>query len=285
MFLFVESESTVSIRCISTPMSIHASIFSVMRLTKRLFWLFQLLCISHSFPWFTKYRYFPSSSCGKVSSPSPSSSSTKATIPTLWNATSRNYESIKMPSLFIVRIPLPPTTTSPRSISTRDNTPPHCNFTRRGWRSKNDLSARIVQIWLSLMTTSVWRIGRTATIRKPSSSILKRWQSTNDLLPNHRNLGMTYCGIGQAYKKLNNYPAALKNYEKAVEILNQSLAPNDPIWATIYNNLGALYLSEEHYPEALEYLHKTLQIEQEKLWWRTFLVVRSFWCNRRKKKS
>jgi len=73
-------------------------------------------------------------------------------------------------------------------------------------------------------------------------------------------LSSALSAMGGSYLTLNDYPSALENYQKALEI-NERIGNLQGI-GNNYNNIGLVYYSIFDYPKALEYHQKTLNINE-----------------------
>ncbi|MBC7774649.1 MAG: tetratricopeptide repeat protein [Phycisphaerae bacterium] len=79
-------------------------------------------------------------------------------------------------------------------------------------------------------------------------------------LPDKKFLAAAFSAMGGNRLSQADYPAALENYQKALEI-NQNLGNLQGI-GNNYNNIGLVYYSVLDYPRALEYYQKTLSINE-----------------------
>ena len=70
-----------------------------------------------------------------------------------------------------------------------------------------------------------------------------------------------YASIGVVFSEINNYPAALENYFKALAIYHANNQKNNISKA--YNNIGIVYKSQQKPVKALEYFKKALAIQQQ----------------------
>ncbi len=74
-----------------------------------------------------------------------------------------------------------------------------------------------------------------------------------------------YNQLGSVKYQQGEYQKAIRFYEKALAIKQQSLPPNHPSLATSYNNIGNVYQNMGDYPKALSYYEKSLAIDQQSL--------------------
>lgn len=79
-------------------------------------------------------------------------------------------------------------------------------------------------------------------------------------LPDKKFLAGAYSAMGANTLTQADYPTALENYQKALEI-NEQLGNLQGI-GNNYNNIGLVYYSIFDYPRALEYYQKTLSINE-----------------------
>jgi tetratricopeptide (TPR) repeat protein len=74
-----------------------------------------------------------------------------------------------------------------------------------------------------------------------------------------------YNQLGWVKYQEGEYKEAIRFYEKALAIQQQSLPPNHPDLATSYNNIGEVYRNMGDYPKALSSHEKALAIRQQSL--------------------
>jgi tetratricopeptide (TPR) repeat protein len=77
--------------------------------------------------------------------------------------------------------------------------------------------------------------------------------------------GNIYHRLGSTKYHQGKYQEAIKFYEKAIAIRQQSLPPNHPDLAMSYNNIGNVYTTMGMYPKALSSHEKALEIRQQSL--------------------
>jgi class 3 adenylate cyclase/tetratricopeptide (TPR) repeat protein len=80
-------------------------------------------------------------------------------------------------------------------------------------------------------------------------------------LPDKKWLAGAYSALGSNRLSMADYPAALDNYQKSLEI-NRQLGNLQAV-GNNYNNIGLVYFSIFDYPRALEYYQKTLEINEK----------------------
>jgi tetratricopeptide (TPR) repeat protein len=74
-----------------------------------------------------------------------------------------------------------------------------------------------------------------------------------------------YHQLGWVKDEQGEYQEAIRFYEKALAIQQQSLPPNHPYLAASYNNIGAVHQNMGDYPKALSSYEKALAIRQQSL--------------------
>ena len=74
-----------------------------------------------------------------------------------------------------------------------------------------------------------------------------------------------YNQLGYVKDHQGDYEKALWYYEKALEILEKIVPPNNPLFATSYNNIGMVYDSMGEYSKALLFCEKALEIDHKTL--------------------
>jgi preprotein translocase subunit SecA/nephrocystin-3 len=74
-----------------------------------------------------------------------------------------------------------------------------------------------------------------------------------------------YNQLGWVKYQEGEYQEAIRFYEKALAIRQQSLPPNHPDLASSYNNIGMVYDNMGDYPTALSSYEKALTIQQQSL--------------------
>ena len=121
------------------------------------------------------------------------------------------------------------------------------------------------------------------------SEVIKHIKSLESLIKTEPNNFANYFHLGDAYRKINKYNLALKNYKKSVD-LNKSFPEGFNNLASIYKeleniensifffkkaielnpnyinalyNLGNIYFDESHYEESISYFEKVLQINPD----------------------
>ncbi|CAF1247750.1 unnamed protein product [Rotaria sp. Silwood1] len=90
----------------------------------------------------------------------------------------------------------------------------------------------------------------------------KLLQSTNHY---SLSLAQTYITIGEIYSANSNYPESLINYQKALTIQENLLAPDHPDLALTYYNIGSLYIEQDDYMNSLTNYEKALRIQTDVL--------------------
>ena len=84
----------------------------------------------------------------------------------------------------------------------------------------------------------------------------------NEELNNQRGIYSQFNNIGLVYHKQSDYPQALNYYFKALKILKEQGKKNEII-ASIFGNIGNVYSDFADYPKALDYYFKALKIFEE----------------------
>ncbi|CAF1162907.1 unnamed protein product [Didymodactylos carnosus] len=74
-----------------------------------------------------------------------------------------------------------------------------------------------------------------------------------------------YNQLGLVKYDQRDYKRAIWYHEKAIEIKQKTLAPDDPLLAVSYSNIGVVYGEIGQYAKALSFYEKTLEIEQKTL--------------------
>ena len=74
-------------------------------------------------------------------------------------------------------------------------------------------------------------------------------------------LARSYASAGVVFSEENNYYMALENYQKALQLYQETGQKNNISKA--YNNIGIVYKSQANNAKALEYLKKALKIQEE----------------------
>lgn len=77
-----------------------------------------------------------------------------------------------------------------------------------------------------------------------------------------KNLLLLYNDFGRLYRKLKDYPRALKNYESAFQI--EKKLNNEELLATIYNESGIVYEEMGNFDEAINRYQKSLKIQEKR---------------------
>ncbi len=80
------------------------------------------------------------------------------------------------------------------------------------------------------------------------------------LPPDHPLMSASYNNIGSMYFKENEYDAAIKFHQKALNCQLKSASPDTDAIATYSNNIGAVYFAQGNYSEALKHLHRAATI-------------------------
>ncbi|WP_348824211.1 tetratricopeptide repeat-containing sensor histidine kinase [Flavobacterium aestuarii] len=75
---------------------------------------------------------------------------------------------------------------------------------------------------------------------------------------NNEQLGLAYTNLGIAYEIKSDYPHALNNFYKALEISEKSNNPKE--LTTLYNNIGLIYIDLKNYKQGLIFYKKALQL-------------------------
>ncbi|MGK7922261.1 MAG: tetratricopeptide repeat protein [Trichodesmium sp.] len=101
---------------------------------------------------------------------------------------------------------------------------------------------------------------------KAYQQALERFQLISRALENANQslslkIGETLHSIGAVYKKLADYPQALKYYQQAVKFRRQ-INDKEGIGSSL-NSIGGVYFFQGNYGEALDYLQQALAIRQE----------------------
>jgi tetratricopeptide (TPR) repeat protein len=67
------------------------------------------------------------------------------------------------------------------------------------------------------------------------------------------------------YDETGEYSKALSDYEEALKIQQQSLAPNHPDLVSSYGNIGLVYYNMHEYSKARSFYECAVDIEQHSL--------------------
>ncbi|CAF2104377.1 unnamed protein product [Rotaria magnacalcarata] len=71
--------------------------------------------------------------------------------------------------------------------------------------------------------------------------------------------------LGETYREMKDYTAALTYYQKGLKIREEKLAETHPDLAVLYHNMSKLYFSTQKYSMAIKYVQQAVEIGQEKL--------------------
>ena len=74
----------------------------------------------------------------------------------------------------------------------------------------------------------------------------------------------------------NLYDAALKQYNKAIELCRLYYTDSHPYWGTLYMNIASLYVQQKDYFQGIEYFGKALRIFIEQFGEQSVNVARIF---------
>jgi tetratricopeptide (TPR) repeat protein len=75
----------------------------------------------------------------------------------------------------------------------------------------------------------------------------------------------SYFNIGGVYDRMGDNSKALSNYEKSLEIRQQSLPSNHPDLGVLYNNIGGLYGQMGDYSKAHSFCKLAVENGQRSL--------------------
>ena len=112
------------------------------------------------------------------------------------------------------------------------------------------------------------RIGQSATLdfRYEYNDDGRQDEAANpDVAGGLANLAETMDSLGRVYKSSRQFDAAIKAYERTLEIREESFGPEHPAVAAILDNLGSMLRSTGRYEEALERQHRAIKIYEARV--------------------
>ena len=72
-----------------------------------------------------------------------------------------------------------------------------------------------------------------------------------------------YNRLGYVKRQQGDYMTAIENYEKALQIEENTLPPDHPLLTIAHDSIGSMYMSMGEYSKALSYLEKALAIKEK----------------------
>ena len=118
---------------------------------------------------------------------------------------------------------------------------------------KNTKTDSLKTVLLTELSSYTEYIGPDNTIKYANQALFyaKKRNDSNQI-------GLAYSHLGIAYEIKSDYPHALKNYYKSLELIEKS---NDTkALISLYNNIGLIYVDLKNYKQGLIFYNKALQL-------------------------